>query len=78
MDITASQRATLIFLLAEGAHVPQGISDATNYRRETVSRGLSELESEGYVYSKGYGVWDLTEKGENKAEKLQQAGFRKP
>lgn len=78
MDITASQRATLVYLLDEGAHVPQGIADATNYRRETVSRGLSDLEDMGLVRSKGYGVHKLTDQGENTAKELRDRGFIKP
>lgn len=78
MEITPSKRATLVYLLEKGAHVPQGIADSTGYRRETVSRGLSDLEELGLVHSKGYGVHELTEEGENTAQKLQQNGFIKP
>lgn len=78
MDITASQRATLVFLLDDGAHVPQGIAEATNYRRETVSRGISELSDMGLVRSKGYGVHELTDKGKETAKELRDRGFIKP
>jgi Mn-dependent DtxR family transcriptional regulator len=78
MDITASQRATLVYLLNNGAHVPQGIADATNYRRETVSRGLSKLDEMGLVRAKGYGVHELTDRGEDIATQLEERGFIKP
>lgn len=78
MEITPSKRATLIYLLNNGAHVPNGISEATGYARETVSRGLSDLKEGGYVRSKGFGVWELTEAGQEKARELENRGFRKP
>lgn len=78
MEITPSKRATLIYLLKDGAHVPNGISEETGYARETVSRGLSDMKEAGYVRSKGFGVWELTQAGEEKAKELQNRGFRKP
>lgn len=67
MNVTGAQQDILIHLHQKGDNIPANIADDTGHHRNSITRAVRPLESEGYVVNKGRGVYRLTEKGREKA-----------
>ena len=63
-------RDVLYHLLTRGDDAPANIADSTGRARANVSQRLSSLSDDGYVRSKGAGVWTLTLKGVSAAHEV--------
>jgi predicted transcriptional regulator len=64
------ERAILSDLLSHGDNVPGNIADNTGHHPKSISRSLSDLDDDNLVKSKGRGVWTLTDRGQEIAEKV--------
>lgn len=73
---TAVEREILIDLLENGDNVPQNISNNIDRHRTGISDRLRELQDDGWVESKGSGVWTLTSDGVHAAHVVRRESLR--
>lgn len=73
-NLTPVAREVLVALLDRHDDVPSNLAEHTDRHRKSVSRKLKELEKEGYVESKGAGVYRLTSDGVLLARAIRAEG----
>jgi Mn-dependent DtxR family transcriptional regulator len=74
MSLTPVQRAVLVDLLVYGDNTAGGIAQHCSYERNSITNRLSGMAEKGLIRDKGKNVYELTDKGKQRARALVKAG----